>query len=360
MDREIKRRLTPPIVIRPRTFALAGLLVVAILILPWSMYSTGAGRITALDPSERVQEITAPVNGFVAKWYVREGSRVKQGDLLFDLVDNDPALLERMKLELQAAETAVDEAKLAYETAQLNADRQNKLFREGLSARKEFEKAKIEVAKLSIELSKAQAVLVKAQTQVSRQTSQHVTAPRDGSVLRVMHGEGNYLVKSGDVLIVFAPDLKSIAIETWHAGNDLRFLQVGQIARVQFEGWPSVQIPGWPSVAINTFRGRVKLIDYASSSNGRFRVLIAPDEPWPSDNFLKLNANARSTIWIGETHVGIEIWRKLNDFPPATGPLRDELRDLMMKKKKPGLEDADSKGSADSKKADSSATAESK
>ncbi len=332
MSIEIKKRLTPPIVVRPR-MALVGIaIVVIVLLLPWSMFSTGTGRITALNPNERLQEITAPVDGFVDKWHVREGMRVKEGDLLLDLVDTDPSYLERLRTELEAARSGVEEARLAYETAKINLDRQQKLFAEGLSSRKEYEKAKIEAAKLSMELAKATAVLVKAETQVSRQTTQKVQAPRDGTILRVLHGEGNFLVKSGDVLIVFAPELRSIAVESWHIGNDLRFLQKGQIARVQFEGWPSVQIPGWPSVAIGTFRGRVEIVDYASSYAGKFRVLIVPDEPWPSDKFLKLNATARAMISLGTTTVGYEIWRKLNDFPPSTEPLRDELNALFSKK----------------------------
>lgn len=332
MNSEIKNRLTPPIVVRPRFFASLAAIVLIILLLPWSMYSTGAGRITALDPSERIQEITAPVGGFVDKWYVREGTRVKSGDPILELIDSDPALLERLKTERNAAQTALDEGRLAYETAKINLDRQNQLFREGISSRKEFEKAKIDASKLSIELSKAQSVLVKSETQVSRQNTQRVLAPRDGTILRVLHGEGNYLVKSGDVLVVFAPDLTSIAVETWHMGNDLRFLQKGQTVRLQFEGWPSVQIAGWPSVAIGTFRGKVSLVDYASSYAGKFRVVIVPDEPWPSDKFLKLNGGARSVISLGDTRVGLEIYRKLNDFPPAAEPMRDELNELMKKK----------------------------
>jgi pyruvate/2-oxoglutarate dehydrogenase complex dihydrolipoamide acyltransferase (E2) component len=336
MKRAAKRYLLPPpllsFFIRKVPLAIALVAVVGAF-LPWSMYSSGIGRVTALDPNERVQDITAPLGGFVRAWHVKEGSVLKKGDLIVELVDGDPSLVERIEREREAAESAVQASRSAMETARLNLDRQKQLFGEGLTARKEYEKAKIEVSKLSVELSKSLAVLTKAQTQVSRQATQSVVAPRDGSVLRVMAGEGNRLLKSGDPLVVFAPALTSPAVELWIPGNDMRFAVPGQSARVQLEGWPSAQIPGWPSLAIGTFPAKVKIVDYASSHLGKFRVLLVPDqEKWPSANFLRLNGSARGVISLGDTHVGWEIWRKLNDFPPLQEPIMDELDKMLHQK----------------------------
>ena len=75
--RELKRLLNPPFASGPRVLVAVFGFLVGVLFLPWSMYSSGTGRIMALDPSERVQEITAPVGGFVQKWHVREGTPVK-------------------------------------------------------------------------------------------------------------------------------------------------------------------------------------------------------------------------------------------------------------------------------------------
>lgn len=332
MNHELRRYLTPPKA--PKLFRLniPQLAMVAVLgcfFLPWSMYTSGAGRVTAVDPNERLQEINAPVAGLVQRWHVQEGSHVEKGAPIVDLVDTDPALMGRVEREKQVALDAVASSELALKTAEINLQRQKHLLEDGLSARKEFEKAKIEVSKLAVELSKAQATLVKAETQLSRQNRQSVVAPRDGTVLRILRGAGNQVIKSGDPLLIFAPEVSHPAVELWVSGDDMRFTQRNQSVRIQFEGWPAVQVPGWPSVAIGTFPGKVLLVDHATVSNGKFRILVEPEEHgWPSTNFLRLNANARGYIYLGQTFVAKELWRKLNNFPPSQSIFKEELAHL--------------------------------
>ena len=134
-------------------------------------------------------------------------------------------------------------------------------------------------------------------------------------------------------MLVFAPKIDSPAVEVWIEGNDIPYIKVGQKAKVQFEGWPSVQVAGWPSVAIGTFNARVKLVDQASSYLGKFRVLLtAENNNWPTDSFLRLNSNARAIIHLRETILGVDLWRQLNSFPIVEEPIRDELS-LMLKTK---------------------------
>lgn len=102
----------------------------------------------------------------------------------------------------------------------------------------------------------------------------------------------------------------------------------GQTANLQFEGWPSVQIAGWPSVAINTFRVKVHLVDQASVKEGKFRVLLVPDGPWPSQNILRVGLQAKGYIRLSDSFVLREIWRKLNDFPAVTSPYEREMKEL--------------------------------
>lgn len=337
MREEFTQWLIPPkiaqVSVKSIVFILLGLFLLCGF-LPWYVFSSGSGRVTAVDPNERIQEVTAPVSGFIEKWHVKEGSVVKKGQPLVDLVDADPSLMVRIEREKQAAQAAVNSTRLAHETALLNVRRQENLLRDGLTSRKEFEKAKIEATKLESELAKAMATLTKAETQVSRQQTQSVVAPRDGNVLRIIPGEGNQLIKGGDPLIIFAPVVTQTSVEIWISGNDLPFIEKGQSARVQFEGWPSVQVPGWPSVSIGTFDAEVYLVDFASSYQGKFRVLLIPkDGPWPSMEFVRLNSQARGIIHIRRTIVAVELWRQVNSFPLSQAPIKDELAYLLKKKK---------------------------
>lgn len=104
-----KRRLVAPTTprfarraVRKLMFGMT-ILVVGLLWAPWQQSVPGVGQVVALDPLERPQTIQAPVEGQVEEWFVREGSRVKQGDPLVKIIDNDPNLMERLRAAVAAA-----------------------------------------------------------------------------------------------------------------------------------------------------------------------------------------------------------------------------------------------------------------
>lgn len=323
-----------PVEIRNKKIRVLGVIILIVLLaLPWVSFTTGNGVVTALNPNERVQSLNAPVSGFIQTWHVREGEKVKKGQLLADMVDSDPNIMERLSKETDAARAGLDAATLMEKTSFINLDRQRRLFEQGLSARKDYEKAKIEASKISMEVAKAQAVFTKAQTQFSRQATQKIVAPRDGTVIRILPGERGVLIKAGMPIAVFSPDMKTPAVEIWVDGNDASMVVVGQKARVVFEGWPSLQIPGWPSLAINTFEAKVHLVDQASSHLGKFRVLLVPDGPWPSDRILRLGNHARGYVTLSDSFVLRELWRVANGFPAFSEPIQDELNKMLSKDK---------------------------
>ncbi len=77
-------------------FVFAGLVPV-LLLAPWTQTVHGTGRAVAFDPVQRPQAVVSPIQGRVLKWHVKEGDRVKPGDRLVDLVDNDPRRLEMLR-----------------------------------------------------------------------------------------------------------------------------------------------------------------------------------------------------------------------------------------------------------------------
>lgn len=313
-----------------------GILIIACLFLvipflPWIAFTTGEGYVSAIDPNERVQSITMPVNGFISQWLVSEGDFVKKGQSIANLQDNDPELLQRYKRELEASRSATTSAKLMFDTSKMNLDRQRNLFEQGLTARKDYEKAKIETSKMEMEYSKSLATLTKAETQVSRQL-QIVTAPRDGVISRILPGEKGQIIKAGAAIAVLTPEITTHAVELWIDGNDAALISPGKKAIIQFEGWPSIQIPGWPSVAIGTFMAKVHLVDPASSFKGKFRVLLKPVGKWPSKNFLRPGAHAKGNIIMTKSFIIKEIWRQLTGFPPVLEPIQDELSILLKEK----------------------------
>jgi multidrug efflux pump subunit AcrA (membrane-fusion protein) len=258
------------------------------------------------------------VEGRIKRWHVQDGSRVRKGDPLVEIVDQDPLLVQRIQAELDAIRSKLDAARIARETARLDVDRKQRLFEKGLSARRDLEAATIKYKELKAKEAGFRAEVAQAEVQVARQETQLVTAPRDGVVMRIVSGDTATLVKAGDELVRFAPEPGQRAVEVFVNGLDASLVQPGRQVRLMFEGWPAVQFSGWPSIAIGTFPGVVRFVDPAVSANGRFRAVVVedPGAPWPTDRYLRLGGKARGWVILDTVRLGYEIWRKLNGFPP--------------------------------------------
>ncbi|MGK0480907.1 MAG: adhesin transport system membrane fusion protein [Planctomycetota bacterium] len=117
-------------------------LPVLLLLVPWQQNVPGAGRLTALDPLDRIQVIPAPVTGRLTVLNVREGTRVRKGQELAIMEDLDPNFAARLDLQ-------VGIAKEKRESAELNLLTQDAL----LSSLSTSRKATIKGAKLDFEQS---------------------------------------------------------------------------------------------------------------------------------------------------------------------------------------------------------------
>lgn len=182
----------------PRYFALATtsgflFLLLCLIFLPWRQFVSGYGRIVALDPLDRIVTLEAPLAGRVHRAYVLEGQRVEVGDVLFELVDNDPELLQNLegqrtaalirrdsldariesldaqlnqqdaayKLAIEAAKQQLDAAQAAANTATLQFTRMQALFedRQGLASERDYELATLERDRTRADLARAEAEL---------------------------------------------------------------------------------------------------------------------------------------------------------------------------------------------------------
>lgn len=193
-----------PYGVRELAIALLGLfalLTLGLLVLPWQQSVRGSGRVVAYTPVERQQTIEAPIEGRIVRWLVREGSRVKAGERIVEIADNDPALLQRLAQERDAVQTRLEAAKarqLAIEerllqlggsrgaaitgagarvrmardrmraatqalaaseaarhTAFLNRERQQALFDKGLSSGRSLELAELDAVRTTTEEARA-------------------------------------------------------------------------------------------------------------------------------------------------------------------------------------------------------------
>ena len=113
---------------------------IAMMFVRWRQTASGSGTVVALDPQQRPQTVFSPAEGIVArtKAGLREGSKVKQGEILVWLepfaadgvnqlntqVDQVAEKLERAKESLELAERLAEQQALAgkFEVSSLEKD----------------------------------------------------------------------------------------------------------------------------------------------------------------------------------------------------------------------------------------------
>ena len=318
-----------------------GLCAAILFYAPWVQTAIGDGKVSALDPGDRAQQVTALVPGRVERWYVQDGQHVQRGDPIARVVDLDPNFLSSLAAERAQVQAEIAAARQGQAVASIDVGRSRQLLAEGLVARRDLEQAQIKVADGAAKLAEARAKLNRIDVQLNRQSAQLVRAPRDGRIQQLNAAAGGALVSAGTMLAVVAPERVERAVELFVDGRDVALVRPGQPVRLEFEGWPAVQFSGWPSVAQGLFDGRVRTIDPTAGADGLFRVLVEPmpGKPgWPDRRFTRLGAKVRGWIQMQTVSVGYELWRQLNDFPlefgqppgaavPATA--KDEDKDVL-------------------------------
>jgi multidrug resistance efflux pump len=144
-----------------------------------------------------------------------------------------------------------------------------------------------------------------------------IRAPQDGYVIKAVKQGLGETVKEGEEIITIMPSNPHLAIEFYIKPIDLPLVYKGCPVRVQFDGWPAIVFAGWPGASVGTFGGRIQVIDYVNSSNGKFRVLVTPDSsetPWPEQ--LRMGTGVMGWAMLKNVTVGYEVWRQFNGFPP--------------------------------------------
>ena len=293
-------------------------LLILLFAVKWVQTAPGRGNVIALNPEDRVQQVTALVPGRVEKWFVSDGQLVRHGDPIARIIDNDPDLLTRLAAEREQVVAQIDAAQQAMATARLDVTRSSQLYAEGLAARRDYEATQIKVAELNAKLAEARAKLSKVDIALNRQSAQLVRAPRDGRILSLNTAAGATLVSAGDLLATIAPERQQRVVELLVDGRDAALVRKGQPVRLHFEGWPAIQFSGWPSVAQGMFDGRVLTIDPSAQPSGLFRVLVEPmpgKPAWPNQNYVRLGSKVRGWIQMETVTIAYELWRQLNDFP---------------------------------------------
>lgn len=262
--------------------------LLAVLFLPWRQFVDGRGRVIAFNPLDRRIDVEALVEGRVRKLHVVENQRVRTGDVIVEIQDNDPDLIANlgtqrealrsrrdfaagraedlaaqirqeesaMREAIEAAKQKVAAARIAAETAALNYRRTISLSEKKLASTRDVELATLSRDSTAADLIGAEATLRRTANdyaskiasirasqgsarsdiasaekelsvidiKINQNRRQVVEAPRDGIVLSVAVTDGTYL-KPGSPICVIVPETESRFVELFVDGNDIPLIQ---------------------------------------------------------------------------------------------------------------------------------------
>ena len=145
----------------------------------------------------------------------------------------------------------------------------------------------------------------------------YIKAAQNGYINRALQAGIGETIKEGTPIATVMPSEYDIAVETFVNPLDLPLIKKGEKIRIWFDGWPTIVFSGWPDMSYGTFGGKIIAIEKFISDNGKFRVLIAPDQeeaPWPKQ--LSIGSGAQTIALLNTVPVWFELWRTLNGFPP--------------------------------------------
>ncbi len=290
------------------------------------------------------------------------------------LVEQRDLKLNQSKIKLKQAELKLQSDSIAFETSKINLKiaeyqlkRTDSLYRMGLKSLTDLEakrmkkqqvesykvkheniwlNSKTNLINLKIEISNvqvkfeadynkilsmklsalneqidAESTLNKLENQLSNYETRagfhFVLAPQSGFVTRLKHGGIGETVKAGTEVLILMPSKYDLAVEIYVKPIDLPLIRKGQKVRIQFDGWPAIVFSGWPNVSHGTYGGEVYAIDQFISPNGKFRLLVKPDEEdceWPEA--LRYGGGTNAMLLLSDVPIWYELWRNVNGFPP--------------------------------------------
>jgi HlyD family secretion protein len=189
--------------------------------------------------AENQVEIGTEVMGRITKITVREGDRVKKGDLLCKI---DPstyaARLSQTKAQLRISESRLEKAKL-------DVVRYSELLKDALVSQEEFERITTECDVLRAQMETAQFAVSEAQENLNKTA---LRSPVDGEVVGLNMEEGETVVMGiigtpGSVIMTIA-DRRAMFVRAIVDETEIVKVKVGQKATVEVDAFPDTTFGG--------------------------------------------------------------------------------------------------------------------
>jgi HlyD family secretion protein len=324
--------------------------------------------------------IGANAFGKITRLYVKEGDRVKQGEMLATLenvqssadVDANRAAVNVAQTDYIAAQRAVDtatadqhQAEAEFERAKLDYDRSEALYKAQLIAKSDFDTKKASYGTATAQLGQAKAKLAQANAQTDsskRRIGQNdanlrhaadvlskteYRAPFDGVITNLPVREGETVVigiqnAPGSTLMTIA-DVSIITAEVKVDETDIVNVQLGQAAEVTIDAIPKQRFKGIVTEIGNNAVLRSTGVSTAQTTSSSqeakdFKVVVTIQDPPP--NLLPgLSTTARITTASKSSSLAIPIQaltiRQRSDLAPEKKSKEAEVQAATLTKGNP-------------------------
>jgi RND family efflux transporter MFP subunit len=209
--------------------------------------------------AQRKAAVASKVTGQLVSLYVEEGSRVKKGEVIARLENNDvTAARDQAKANLNAARYNLEQAKAELHDATLSFNRNKDLIEHGYISQAEYDASEARYKKANAAVEAAEAA-VKANTAALQGANVAIEytlirAPFDAVVLTKNADIGDIVTPIGaaanaKAAVVTVADMSSLQVEVDVSESNIHQVKVGQPCEIQLDALPD-----------SRFRGEVHMI----------------------------------------------------------------------------------------------------
>lgn len=282
--------------------AIAVVLIIASLVLYRFLAFTPAtvevATVAAMDPSlptsilnatgyavaQRRAAVASKGTGRLVELNVREGDRVKKGEVIGRLESADmAAALARARANRTVAEAALDEAKAELTEAGLAYERKRKMIADGMISQADLEiaegryhRAEASVGSAEAGIKAAEAAVRSAEVDLENTI---IRAPFDGTVLTKNADVGEVVAPFGSAAsakaaVVTMADMDSLQIEADVSESNLEKIRTGQRCEITLDAYPDTRYDGVVEAIVPTVdRAKATVLTKIRFANRDDRVL---------------------------------------------------------------------------------------
>jgi HlyD family secretion protein len=239
-----------------------------------------------IEPRTQVK-ISADIMGKIVRLAVKEGDRVRQGQLMLQLDDAQyRATHDQAKAAVASAHARLNDARATWRVTEANYTRQRALFEQKLLSQAEWDQAtaNYETARTALtnaqeEVSRSEAALEGAADNLSKT---RFTAPFDGvvSALNVEQGEivimGTMNNPGTQILVV--SDLSRMLVRADVDETDVVDMKMGQKGKITVDALPDTSFPGTVTEIGSTAK-RSQTSTLEGQTNFEVKVVFDHDVP---------------------------------------------------------------------------------